>query len=1151
MIRLFGLSVWIHFVFILVLGLLLHVYLLGDMLREPFQSGSAAQGSGSGSNSLYLGSSYQGGVTECTPVTLRYPFTQENCPQLSAQLSTARNDVQTYTANGRTESLIAAKQMLCAVQPYYDSLRCSTYVAPPPVTPPPPPRPLGSGTMVSGTPTITTTIDMTSYIYPNDMLYLGAGADIQGPYTVKSVTPTAITTVLKNVYNTITNAPIVFYAFQGISVSPLTQMDTDNTTITGSISAGQTYIVTDNSTFLPANLATGDLVYMNAPTCNQYDIDNANGTCSFLPCNLYETDNGDGTCTRHICGNTRIFPWSSNTHRTPTADPIQLAVTEAVKAFNNVNAAIIAAAKASAAKAYADWQRDAQILRSSGTWVDNPDTAGIMNIIRNPINDELNKLVIPPIVEPITAAVKSKYPTISDSNIDIIATGVTRAIDSMNNNYLTKLISKRMDLEPIDVVGNVPLIDTTNTKSIFNKAVEFVSSSNINTLIPTETDIDNGDGTCSTPTLYGPCNTGDTDNGDNTCTVTINTVNQNTSTVLFFINVTVNNSTPTTVKYNKYIIKPSIRYNKKANAISFLQKMKEATASANDVQAATAKYNALSITYTKSVATNPTRVYSKNIGPFIVSMPPTTNTIQVQTMSPTDILSSGSYGGPTTLTGTLFKATYGSQRVGCPTRGDYSNGTVCTQTPAGFYTPFNSYPKPCPIGNYCPVGSDNYIICPAGSYCPPPSSTGGSGSMVGGTATPIQCNPGTFGPLQGATSQLDCSPCSIGYYCPTSGLSTQTVCPVGTYCPTPYTRQPSQCPAGTYCPTTGMSQATVCPSGSFCPDGSVNPTVCPVGTYCPSTHMAAPQQCPAGSFCPTAGLTQATVCPAGTYCPTASSSTTLQCTMGNYCPMGSSSNSPCPAGGYCPTPTTFTPCPAGTYSPSTGQTSDATCIACDSARVCTPGSSQQGICTGGFYCTSTSYALCPAGTYCPPGSTSPTQCSTGSYCPIGSSADTPCPAGSYCPTTTTISQCPAGSYCPEGSTAATPCTTGSYCPAGSSANTPCPAGNYCSSVTTSAACPAGTYCPAGSTATTPCTTQGTYCGVQSAAPVPCPAGGFCPSPSVFNQCPIGTASAGTGKTSISTCAGCPAGSYSSVPGNTSCTACSPGSFGCGGNTAGI
>lgn len=1223
MIRLFGLSVWVHFVFILVLGVLLHIYLLGDMLREPFQSGSVAEGS----STLSLGSSYQGVAPfECTPITMTYPFTQANCPQLSAQISSAKENIQTYTANGRTESLLAARQMLCAVEPYYNSLSCSTYVPPPPATPPPPERPIGRGTMISGTNTITTTIDMTSYIYPNDMIYLGADADIQGPYTVKSITSTTIITVLKNVYNTISNSPIIIYAFQGKSTSPLIQMGTDSSgstgssgsissTITGSISPGQTYIVTDNSTFLPSDLATGDLVYMSTSTCNEYDIDNSDGTCSFLPCNLYETDNGDGTCTKYECEKRRNFPFSSNTNRTPVVAALTLGVNTAVGELTKYNTAISNAAKEVPDTAYFD---EYGRLSTAGKtriyytdWKSSLTTDEKINILQEAVNTAVKAVPVPNMHTTIKPAIKTAYPSISDTDIQLIyGIIVTELIEDTT---IFNVINGKFTPTVTDIDGTITLIATINTKSLIKRVIEgIIVNANSDTLTPIENDIDNGDGTCKIPTLYGECTAGDTDNGNGTCSTSLYVE----SSGLFNIS--------STLSYVKPIVSRSVNYNKKEKAISLLQNVIQATEpnntakdtrdtlyaveqsvwpacstsltvngmprwynsessiqmtatsstpaaclpyitawnsymSANKIYIeakkkyddATTKYNAVHTVYTKSATTNTPRMYSKNIGPFIVTIPPTTNTIQIQSMSSTDILSTGSYGGPTTFTGTLYKAAYGPQRVGCPRAGDYSNGTSCLQTPAGYYTTFNSYPLPCPAGTYCPAGSDNYTICPTGSYCPVNSSTGANGSRAAGAVAPVLCNTGTYQPNTGATSELQCVGCSQGYYCPTNGLSAQIICPVGTYCPMTYSREPSQCPAGMYCPTTGMSEAMACPSGSFCPAGSVNPTQCPVGSYCPNTHMSQPTPCPAGSYCPTAGLSQPTACPAGSYCPSSGSSTTVQCTMGNYCPTGSSSNSACPAGGYCPTPTTFTPCPERTYSPSTGQTSQATCIACDSARVCTPGSTQQGICTAGFYCTPSSYTLCPAGTYCPPGSTSPTQCTTGSYCPVGSSADTRCPAGSYCPTTTTISQCPAGSFCAEGSTAATPCTTGSYCPPGSSANTPCPAGNYCASPTTSAACPAGTYCPAGSTATTPCTTLGTYCGVQSAAAVPCPAGGFCPNPSIFNKCPIGTASAGTGKTSMSTCAACPAGSYSSVAGNTVCTPCGANSFGCGGNTAGI
>ena len=85
----------------------------------------------------------------------------------------------------------------------------------------------------------------------------------------------------------------------------------------------------------------------------------------------------------------------------------------------------------------------------------------------------------------------------------------------------------------------------------------------------------------------------------------------------------------------------------------------------------------------------------------------------------------------------------------------------------------------CPVGHFCPIGSD----------------------------APQRCANGTF---QDEETQALCDPCPEGYFCDnTLDIvildNTTTVCPVGHYCPvgTSFSNQ-FPCPVGTFNNLTGM-----------------------------------------------------------------------------------------------------------------------------------------------------------------------------------------------------------------------------------------------------------------------------------------------------------------------------------------------------------
>ena len=184
----------------------------------------------------------------------------------------------------------------------------------------------------------------------------------------------------------------------------------------------------------------------------------------------------------------------------------------------------------------------------------------------------------------------------------------------------------------------------------------------------------------------------------------------------------------------------------------------------------------------------------------------------------------------------------------CP-NGTYSNVTGltrvenCTACTPGYYCGSRGLTEPtgkCLAGYFCGGGSSvaspfdssttthqvSYIgetcvtvlnttlndICPPGHYCPE------------GSASPIQCPPGTNSSSTGLVDVGDCPPCTRGYYCPLNGTVYAT----------------RLCLAGYYCPdgTADITTAITCPAGSYCPLGSVDPIPCAAGTSPYSTLPA-------------------------------------------------------------------------------------------------------------------------------------------------------------------------------------------------------------------------------------------------------------------------------------------------------------------------
>lgn len=460
-------------------------------------------------------------------------------------------------------------------------------------------------------------------------------------------------------------------------------------------------------------------------------------------------------------------------------------------------------------------------------------------------------------------------------------------------------------------------------------------------------------------------------------------------------------------------------------------------------------------------------------------------------------------------------------------------------------------------------------LCPLGSYCP------------GGTEPRALCLGGFYGDSTGATTSHCSGPCSPGYYCPAGSVSsTARACGDPKYfCPgrssvpalvpaghfsmsdnsvdSPETRDTFEmcdighycsegvryaCPAGTFGSVAGLETDSCtgsCKAGYFCPPGSTSPMQHLCGSpavYCPKGDPRSPILVPPGWYSirelqgtggdndgygfPTAGVDNAnTIYPAapGHY---AVDGEQRQCAPGTFTTeIGRSSPcDPCPPGYRCVgAAATFSDfpcvsmqafCPAGSsneiavdpgyYAVQDNGVSVAQRM-CEAGYWCDPSDSVRRICPVGRY---RSYAAstaecdrCSAGYFCPAGSTSATAtpCSTGPeyYCP-GTEAESgrvAVTAGHY--------SIPAGAS-PQHRTGQQQCEPGHFCEEG--VRFPCPPGRFASEAGEhgvgadgcSGLCAAGFYCPEGSTGpeANRCGGADVFCPAGSAAPLTASPGFF-------------------------------------------------------------
>ncbi|KAH3741464.1 hypothetical protein DPMN_048189, partial [Dreissena polymorpha] len=438
----------------------------------------------------------------------------------------------------------------------------------------------------------------------------------------------------------------------------------------------------------------------------------------------------------------------------------------------------------------------------------------------------------------------------------------------------------------------------------------------------------------------------------------------------------------------------------------------------------------------------------------------------------------------------------------------------------------------CPVGYFCPEGSDYPEPCPIGTFS---RSTG-----VTQVEDCLPCLPGHYCFVQANIKNSTMPACDPGYVClegsstpnPTDGV-TGYICPRGHFCEAG-TTQEEACPPGTYQASLGQDNCTVCPAGYMCLYSNMTvPERCMTGHYCVFGDPN-PVPCPPGTFNNDTGQDQAsdcTDCSVGMYCEgTGNTLPDGDCEAGYFCQGGANQstpvpsgsfplNGPCPTGHFCPNGTKlWEKCPAGTFRPvTTGKTVD-DCQACTGGMYCAIDglSAPTGNCSKGYYCPTneTTNSSTPTGFECP----------VGYYCLEGSAAPTPCPAGFFSttigrwecqPCTMVPNICPNGTYTYDNTTGL---QQASEC-------LPCETSVYCRSGQLSSECVAGYFCLSGSKSDMPPTTTNfSGCEPYDECAGPCPTGHYCLEGTYIpTPCPETVYRPIVGAAQLEDCDLCPAG----------------------------
>lgn len=293
--------------------------------------------SGSG-NMIFHTDTGKTAIPVCVPQSSIYAFSSSDCFQLSDSLKSLATKIVELSTKGQTVEVNAAKQMQCNFQQYYNDNSCAVIEGRTS-------RARDTVAEVLNKPSVSVTgrisiatniiytrnaadtdgVDVSSSVNPGDMIYLGYGADIQGPFVAQSVSggqSNPSITITKNYVGTYITGAIISIKpmILGNVLTTLTEpikMSVSNTNIVASIYPGDSYIsINSYSTSSssgsgpapdsPANIDIGDLVYVKADNCNGTDTDNGDGTCLGYLCGIGEMDMGNGTCKKYLCDSTNI-----------------------------------------------------------------------------------------------------------------------------------------------------------------------------------------------------------------------------------------------------------------------------------------------------------------------------------------------------------------------------------------------------------------------------------------------------------------------------------------------------------------------------------------------------------------------------------------------------------------------------------------------------------------------------------------------------------------------------------------------------------------------------------------------------------------------------------------------------------------------------
>jgi len=317
-----------------------------------------------------------------------------------------------------------------------------------------------------------------------------------------------------------------------------------------------------------------------------------------------------------------------------------------------------------------------------------------------------------------------------------------------------------------------------------------------------------------------------------------------------------------------------------------------ASASTLSVMAVARAADAFRPTYSRTVAYYANGAYWYNLNTSSKSFG--FSDVSAVNLQPSDAMCSG-YGGNGQGAGTgpcqgscenklSWHVGYGGWRAGCT---DFLNENTVWRKVVYILVSGGSF---CPLGSYCPSGSDSALPCPVGTYCD-----------ESGLTAP--------------------KPCDRGAYCPIRGMSSPRPCPVGNVCPHTGMSAPMPCSPGSFCPTRGLSNSTLCTAGTF--SSMAGASSCYPCRSCSAEHYRAQcggrkagtcfkcDTCSAGYFRVSCGGTAAVTSPGDCFkCPS--------CPAGKF-RMGCRDSSP---GDCVPCRT----CPAGKALQGCGGASSGTCI---------------------------------------------------------------------------------------------------------------------------------------------------------------------------------------------------------------------------------